>query len=233
MCTERRYEYIYGGELQALIAERPLAWVPLGILEKHGEHLPWGLDALKAHGVCMHLADKLGGAVLPATHLAGVHQEWDPDPKVAKKMMAEVGDFYLRERTFRMLLQDTIVGLANIGFEVIVLYTGHYPDMQIEIVQDEATKATQAGVAHVIGFDERSHFKDGDHAGKWETAIYMAVDGKVRMNKVKPEQGGQLGYWTESSPPTDANKEFGKEVLQKLELHFYQITRRVLEERSR
>ena len=29
--TERRYEYLYGRELQALIAREPLAWVPLAL----------------------------------------------------------------------------------------------------------------------------------------------------------------------------------------------------------
>jgi hypothetical protein len=38
--TERRYEQLYGDELFALMRERPLAWLPLGILEHHGGHLP-------------------------------------------------------------------------------------------------------------------------------------------------------------------------------------------------
>ena len=54
--TERRYERLYGEELFDRIRERPLAWLPLGILEHHGAHLPWGLDGLKAHAVCLRAA---------------------------------------------------------------------------------------------------------------------------------------------------------------------------------
>ena len=76
---ERRYEYLFGGELQDRIAERAIAWVPLGPLEKHGEHLPWGLDGLKAHAQCLRLAERFGGVVLPAIHVAGIHDPWHKD----------------------------------------------------------------------------------------------------------------------------------------------------------
>src|SRR5262245_31885742 len=71
--TEPRHELLYGEELFDRIRERPLAWLPLGILEHHGEHLPWGLDGLKAHAVCLRLAARLGGVVLPPNHFAGIH----------------------------------------------------------------------------------------------------------------------------------------------------------------
>ena len=64
--AERRYEWLYGDELQRLMHARPLAWVSLGVLEEHGEHLPWGLDGLKAHRACLRLAEAIGGVVLPA-----------------------------------------------------------------------------------------------------------------------------------------------------------------------
>ena len=150
----------------------------------------------------MYLAKRLNGVVLPATHLAGIHAPWDPDPKTDKQMQGQVGNFYLREQTLRMLLQDTILGLANIGFKVIVLYSGHYPEIQCQIIQDEARKATEAGAAHVIGSSEITLFKDGDHAGKWETSIYMALDGETRMDKIDPSQKNVIGYWQENNPPT-------------------------------
>ncbi len=100
--TERRYEHLYGAELFDLIQERPLAWLPLGILEKHGWHLPWGLDGLKAHAVCLRLAKKFGGVVLPAIHLASVHgNRREADENEFRSRHAAVGDFLYREETFR------------------------------------------------------------------------------------------------------------------------------------
>ena len=221
MSTERRYEYLFGDELQRLIAAKPLAWVPLGILEKHGEHLPWGLDGFKAHGVCLYLAERVGGVVLPANHLAGVHEPWVDDPAEERRLQAEVGDFYVREQTLRLIVQDVIRGLANIGFRMIVLYSGHYPALQVAIVTEEAGSATAAGLASVVGFDELSFFGEGEHAGKWETSLYMALGGQPRMELIEPGQANRWGYYGGAKNlPTEASKAFGEQALTALAAHF-------------
>src|SRR5262245_4003132 len=84
-----RFEHLFGHELQDAIARLPLAWVPLGILEKHGEHLPYGLDATKAHEICLHLSSQLGGVVLPPTHLAGVQEPLWEDAEAWAKVLAD------------------------------------------------------------------------------------------------------------------------------------------------
>ena len=225
---ERRYEHLFGDELKDLIAQRPLAWVPLGILEKHGEHLPWGLDGLKAHGVCLYMAQRVGGVVLPANHLAGVHEPWTADLDETRRLQADVGDFYVREQTLRMLLQDTIRGLASIGFRMIVLYTGHYPGLQVRVVREEANRATDDGLAKVFGFDEPSFFKAGDHAGKWETSFYMALGGQPRMDRIESSQMNRWGFWYEKNQPTEASKGFGEEALAQMEPHFRELVDRTL-----
>jgi creatinine amidohydrolase len=209
-------------ELQDLIAKQPLAWVPLGILERHGEHLPYGLDGFKAHGVCMRLAQSLGGVVLPATHLTGVHGPWNPDPEVYRRLRREVGDFYIRPETMRMLLEDTVDGLADVGFETIVLYSGHYPQLQRDIVHDVADRRTQEKVARVIAFYEPLAIPGrGDHAGQSETSLYMATGGQARLDAIKPEHVGKLGYFSASGPgPLAASREYGEEVIQAVEQWF-------------
>ncbi|MCG3147184.1 MAG: hypothetical protein PCFJNLEI_00622 [Verrucomicrobiae bacterium] len=218
-----RFENLYGEELDRAIARLPLAWVPLGILERHGEHLPWGLDGIKAHGVCLHLAQRLGGVVLPACHLAGVHEPWLPDPAAARKLMAKVRDFYLSEATLRMLLEDTGRGLAQVGFRMIVFYTGHYPQLQIHVVNDVAQRLTAAGVAQVVGFDELTFFGDGDHAGKWESSIYLALGGEFRRAALRDEHRDRTGYWYSNSPPHQASLEFGQQALARISAHFEQL----------
>jgi creatinine amidohydrolase/Fe(II)-dependent formamide hydrolase-like protein len=42
------------------MAEAPLCYLPLGTLEWHGEHAAVGLDALKAHAVCVLAAERSG-----------------------------------------------------------------------------------------------------------------------------------------------------------------------------
>lgn len=225
---ERRYEQLYGDERRELIVEKSLAWVPLGILEKHGEHLPWGLDAMKAHAVCMHLAERIGGVVLPANHLAGVHEPWVADPEKNLQWQAAVGNFYLRAETFRMLLEDIVRGLTTVGYRLIVLYSGHYPSLQRQIVQEVVAWATRSDLSPVIGFDEYSFFGEGEHAGKWETSLYLALGGEVRSKAIRDDQADVVGFWPSNSPPTEASATFGQIALERMNEHFRHCISEVL-----
>ncbi|HZG56812.1 creatininase family protein [Paenibacillus sp.] len=49
-------------------AERSVAYLPLGILEWHGLHNPYGLDGLKAEGFAKRLAGEIGGVVMPTLY---------------------------------------------------------------------------------------------------------------------------------------------------------------------
>lgn len=227
MTLERRYDHLYGHELHERIAAEPIAWVPLGILEKHGEHLPWGLDAFKAHGVCLHVAERLGGVVLPAMHLAGVHGPWHPDPEVCRRQRAEVGNFYLRGETFRLLIEDTVEGLANIGFRFIVLYSGHYPSLQMTILREVAERASAVGSAQVLAFHEPEAMDGlGEHGGQTESSLYMALGGDVRLERIRPEHRGKLGYFAADTAPLEQwTRAFGERMLERITAHFEQQLR--------
>ena len=63
-----QYELLLPWQLRDIVAARPVAYVPLGTCEWHCEHLPVGLDALTAHGLCLRAAALDGGVVLPPLH---------------------------------------------------------------------------------------------------------------------------------------------------------------------
>lgn len=217
---ERRWEALYGDELYELIRERPLAWLPLGILEKHGDHLPWGLDGLKAHKACLRMADKLGGVVLPPQHLLGVHGDLQPgrDEVQFRKFHREVGDFMFREETFRRWLIEAYDGLENIGFEVIVAYTGHYPEIQTRIVMETAGKWNAVSGAAVIPFWEPLACGEGDHGGKWESSIWMALEpAGVRLYAARDEETGREGWYRGVPVRKESSREFGEKALKMIE----------------
>jgi creatinine amidohydrolase/Fe(II)-dependent formamide hydrolase-like protein len=58
-----QFEEMFPWEVAAAMAEAPLCFLPLGTLEWHGEHAAVGLDALKAHAVCVLAAQRSGGLV--------------------------------------------------------------------------------------------------------------------------------------------------------------------------
>ena len=64
-----RYEEMLPAEFLDAMDRMPVCIVPLGLLEWHADHLPLGLDGLKAHGICLRIAEKLdGGVVLPPVY---------------------------------------------------------------------------------------------------------------------------------------------------------------------
>ncbi|MHB9027618.1 MAG: creatininase family protein, partial [Candidatus Latescibacterota bacterium] len=63
-----RYAELLPHEFRKRLADKPLAYIPLGTLEWHGEHLPIGSDALQSEGLMVECARRYGGTVLPPLH---------------------------------------------------------------------------------------------------------------------------------------------------------------------
>ena len=222
MQIERRYEWLYGRELQSRIAERAIAWVPLGPLERHCEHLPWGLDGLKAHAQCMRLADRYGGVVLPPIHIAGIHDPWHPNPNEYRRLRAEVGDWYLSTETLTAITNEMVDGLANIGFKIIVLNTGHYPAIQGVLLRQLAPALEKALGVRVIAFDEDEALTDCkvDHAGTYETSMFWSLGHEVRISAARPELANKTGNYSSNTPPHKATIERGLAWIAQLDAWF-------------
>jgi creatinine amidohydrolase len=231
---ERRYERLYGDELFALIRAKPLAWLPLGILEHHGAHLPWGLDGLKAHAICLRLAERLGGVVLPANHFAGIHGDCKAgDETEFRKRAAAIGDLLYTERLLRAFLSETLDSLANIGFRVIVAYTGHYPTVQMEVVQEVAQNFNATGAATVLPFWEPLACGGGDHGGKWETSLYLALAPEaVRLELIREDGTGQPGYYRGQEVRGQASAAFGEQALTQIEAYLARAVEQAFDARE-
>src|SRR5207244_1788356 len=52
------WEQLHPDDLEAILAEAPVAYVPLGTSEHHGWHLPVGFDGLKAYALCQRVAEQ-------------------------------------------------------------------------------------------------------------------------------------------------------------------------------
>ena len=50
-----RWEYLTPPEFKKLVKEEQICILPLGILERHGEHLPYGTDGLSVHAIALSL----------------------------------------------------------------------------------------------------------------------------------------------------------------------------------
>lgn len=114
MTSERRYERLRPDEMERLVAAAPVAWVPIGPMEFHGPHLPFGVDAFEAHGLCCRTAELAGGVVLPASYVASGTLD-----------LPFTLDF--SPATVELTVAATIDTLAGRGFRVVVVLTGHGP----------------------------------------------------------------------------------------------------------
>ena len=150
-------------EIEAALAKRSLVFVPLGTVEWHGQHLPVGYDALCAHLLCLHTAKRTGGLVMPPSFVGtgGGHGgfPWTVMPP------AEV---------MRPALDELLRRLRDFGVKHVVLYSGHTPPEQRDVVEglaaDHGDEAMRVTALHPVMGNEFFPAKM-DHAALFETAL--------------------------------------------------------------
>ena len=114
MAQEFRLERLHPDEVRAAMAAAPIAWLPLGALEFHAQHLPLGTDGFAAQAVVERAARLAGGVVLrwTALTLGTLHLEWT---------------FRYGRELVEAMLRQTIEQLADHGARVVIVHTGHGP----------------------------------------------------------------------------------------------------------
>jgi creatinine amidohydrolase len=200
------YDKMFVADLRDVLRDKPVAYLPLGTPEMHGEHLTLGQDGIKAHELCKRMAEAGGGAVLPALHV-GTHVPTS----------FNFGNIYVSASLARELYRQYMQELARVGFRVILAVTGHYPSCQVSVVKQAAADAMDVTGAWVVGLDECELALDagytGDHAGKWETSIYWHLrPDLVRMENLPADLEVSLVAAGPEDPRVHASPELGEEV---------------------
>jgi creatinine amidohydrolase len=180
--AEMQAERLSPDEIDAVLRDHPIVYLPLGTLEFHGSHLPIGLDALNAHGVCLEAARRSGGIVLPPVYqgFGGGHGHY---PWTV--MMAEGNGI-------RAHLESTIGRLEDFGVKVAVIFSGHFATEQVELINDIAVAWNSAG-AHslVVVAAAVDQLPDSplqpDHAGEFESTLLAGIAPElVHLEKLPP-----------------------------------------------
>ena len=68
-------QFMRPAQLEAAGRKFPVVYVPFGLIEWHGLHLPLGNDAIKAHGILVKCAEKFGGVVYPPVYFHNGFQQ--------------------------------------------------------------------------------------------------------------------------------------------------------------
>ena len=111
---EVRLDRLRPAEISAAMERAPIAWVPLGALEFHADHLPNGTDGLTGHGLLVRAARRLGGVVLPWSYLTMGTLALPWSFRYDAELVAEA-------------LRQTLRQLPAHGVRLAVVHTGHGP----------------------------------------------------------------------------------------------------------
>jgi len=168
----------------------PLVYLPVGPLEWHGPHLPFGTDAINAEKVAYLSAEKTGGLILPTFYWGTERErssemlEWlglDPDAWVVGMDFPanSLPSMYASEEIFALLIREHLRLAANMGFRVIVLVTGHAAENQIAVLQRLAAEITAAGAVRVLVVlpfvANPQGILEVGHASRIETSVMLAL----------------------------------------------------------
>jgi len=105
-------QFMRPGQLEARGRVFPIVYVPFGLIEWHGRHLPLGNDALKAHAILVKCAEQFGGVVYPPIWF---HSFFNQDHLVP-------------------VLSELFDKLKKTGFRVIIGVSGHNMKEQIAMI---------------------------------------------------------------------------------------------------
>jgi len=148
-------QFMRPGQLEKAIRDFPVVYVPFGLIEWHGRHLPLGNDALKAHAILVKTAEQFGGVVYPPVYFhEGFPQE-----------------------SLLPVLTELFARLKRTGFRVILGVSGHNVKGQIDMIDKALAPVVADGTVVGAGLWEitlsRSAESNTDHAAKWETSNMM------------------------------------------------------------
>ena len=231
MTNKVLYEELTPREFKERLAEAPIAYLPLGTLEWHGEHLPLCSDGIQSRGFFLELANRVGGIVLPMLFL-GPDRHSNVDGKELYGMdicRAEAyraypnqqlpgSAYWAPEELFTQLLENILARLARAGFKVVVGH-GHGPSTHIFRVNSEPW-GERFGLKLFTVWRGKEQEADGfgiqtDHAGANETSLMMAMrPDLVQMEILDPDPNVLPVAVGWLDPRTDASPELGRKAIE-------------------
>jgi len=202
---EVRLERLRPREIEQAMQACPTLLQPLGTIEWHGLHNIVGLDAVKAHHLCVRAARRGGGLVAPPLFggVGGLDQPhtfvMDPENDVHSLLVRPWVEKLVREAVRQ-------------GFRAVILLTGHYGAAQQIVIREAAVRVSRALAVPVLGTPEYFLALDagylGDHAAWGETSLMLYLDpASVDLSRLgNPPHQGVGGRDPREATPADGKR---------------------------
>jgi len=231
--SEVRYERLRPAQIVARREVCPVAYLPVGTIEWHGEHNPVGLDTLKIHALLVRCAQQIGGLVFPPLYYGETREQALMEAnaadreKIAAKMALPPENFqhgYMVEtlseqnRNYQSLLVHIFHEIRSLGFKLAVIGAGHYPLLDHARAAAALFHQEQSRPKMVVwamsGYElvQGQFTPCGDHAGKWETSLLMHLDPGMQDLDVLSKDGSEPLVGASNNGVQEANAEFGQQA---------------------
>ena len=115
------FDALRGGERAEVAARANFAVLPVGAVEWHGPHLPFGTDVILAREFARCIAGEVTAVVFPAM----------PYSACPGKTSGHAGTIAIRPEIALAYLCDVLQGIVDAGFERVLVLNGHDANMSM------------------------------------------------------------------------------------------------------
>jgi creatinine amidohydrolase len=157
--------------------DKSVAILPVGSIERHGDHLPLGTDSKLPEHIARRAADLTGAIVMPTIFYGSCHA-----------MRGFPGTFDIDSEVLFKYIECILEEAWRNGIKLVVVLNGHGGNATpIQMAARQAASRTGLSVVVLdwwkdLGNSKKSLFSSPGHAGEDETSAMLAVDeGKVNI----------------------------------------------------
>jgi creatinine amidohydrolase len=211
-------------EFRDRLRERPVAYLPLGTLEWHGEHLPLGSDAIISEGLMVECARRLGGIVFPPLFLGPDKAVPGDDGRFLYGMdsssyttpprQLDGSCYWIEVDLFHRILDATLEQIERAGFKAIFA-DGHGPSRWAwrDKLAERQARFDLALFGAPLG-RESGWPSQMDHAARIETSQVMALRPDLVDLSALPPDRALWPQGVDGEDPRDSNATYGRECIE-------------------
>lgn len=203
-------------------AKKKIAFIPIGTLEWHGNHLPIETDFMVAQKICEIFSKKIPGYILPPIYLgSGAKKKIDGklyigmDRYLEKKLAGNL--YFLEPEFFSKVLAKLGNNLVSQGFEKIFVITGHGGKGQMKALSLANKKLKNLIIVNIYDILEEKGVAV-KHADEYETALFWACypEEEKKSRKVKLGNDDDYVKYLGYDPRKKASMKLGNKLLKEI-----------------
>ncbi len=208
-------------EFRERLAEQPIAYLPMGTLEWHGEHMPLGADAYQAEAVMVACAERYGGIVMPPIYFGPDNIEIQENSDVLIGMELHESTvpsrkldgncYWVSNPVFKRMMAEFMWQLHRIHFTA-VFADGHGPSRLAlaELMKEHDNEVYGVRLFGITREVRRQWKTQVDHAGRKETSLMLHIRPDLVDMMALPRDLNEWPQGVSGQDPRDANADYGR-----------------------